>query len=156
MTVRPATRSDTTALVACWEQLMADGARVDPALTPPLDGAQRFRARILDLWFGSFLPFPAAWVAEREGQVIGLISGLPHPTHALRVHAPTARIEDLWVHPEHRRQGIATQLLAAFEAAARDAGYPRVEVGTLAADERAVAFWKSSDYVAQTLFLQKR
>jgi putative acetyltransferase len=48
------------------------------------------------------------WVAESGGQVVGFIQ-LDPPDH----------IDLTYVHPGHQRQGVATALLAAVEAAAR-------------------------------------
>ena len=152
LAVRPAVRADTAALVRCWERLIAEGAAVGGAVPPR--GRDAFRTRVEDLWFGSFLPFPAAWVAD-VGEVAGFVSGLPVPDHPLRALPRSARIEDLWVHPQWRRRGIATSLVTAFEGAARRSGYARLEVGTYAADAQALAFWRSAGFFPWTVFLQK-
>ncbi len=140
---RPAERRDVDACIELLDQLNANGEAADPRFRLRDHRRALLRAYVLDAWFGQFLPFPACWLAEREGVPVGLVSGKPLPTHPVLDHPPSARIENLWVHVDHRRQGIARDLVQTFQEAARRAGYPRIEVYTLARDHRALAFWRA-------------
>ena len=102
-----------------------------------------FRALINDQWLGRFLPFPACFVAELDGRLIGYVQGDISGPHPILDEPPKARIGNLWVEPEHRRKGIARDLVNTYVSAANAAGFPWVEVGTLTKDARAVAFWRA-------------
>ncbi len=74
-------------------------------------------------------PAARAWVAEKEGQVVGML--------LLWLIVDEAHIATLAVHPEHRQQGIARRLLlqalrSAWEEGAREA-FLEVRVSNLAA-----------------------
>ena len=66
----------------------------------------------------------AAFVAERDGQLIGLAHYLLHRS----TWAPVCYcyLEDLFVEPSARGSGAGRALIAAVEAAARDAGASRL------------------------------
>ncbi|MCA9572657.1 MAG: GNAT family N-acetyltransferase [Myxococcales bacterium] len=85
----------------------------------------------------------ATELLEEDGRVVAFLSA--HPRVALPVVdlPPSARIGDLYVADTHRRRGIGRALVEELVRVARHAGHPRVEVGTLVADARAVAFWRS-------------
>jgi ribosomal protein S18 acetylase RimI-like enzyme len=62
------------------------------------------------------------WAALAEGRFVGWISAvfipkIGHPAYGGRGHL---YIDELWTHPEHRRQGIAAALLARAEIAAKE------------------------------------
>ncbi len=74
-------------------------------------------------------PAARAWVAEKEGQVVGML--------LLWLIVDEVHIATLAVHPEHRQQGIARRLLlqvlrSAWEEGARQA-FLEVRVSNLAA-----------------------
>ena len=65
----------------------------------------------------------------------------------LRRHDPvTAEIKRMYVRRTHRRRGLARQLLAAVEAAARDAGYRRMVLESGTEQPEALALYASSGY----------
>ena len=68
----------------------------------------------------------------------------------------TARIGDLYVAASHRRRHIGRELVDAFVAAARASGRPRIEVGTLTRDPRAVAFWRALGFEDWQVTLERR
>ena len=55
---------------------------------------------------------------------------------------PGLYLEDLFVRPEHRGQGIGLALLAALEQRARDAGCGRLEWSVLDWNESAIEFYR--------------
>lgn len=146
MKVRPAERTDLDSVLPLLSELAENGHRVDVRYR--LRGHRRalLRAHVLEHWFGRFLPFPPCWVAQHEDRVVGLVSGEPMQMHSVLDQPPTANITDLWVEPEFRRQGLARQLVDAFRQSAREAGYLRIEVSTLARDDQALAFWRSMGF----------
>lgn len=146
MRVRRLERADLPALARAWEDLVAHGHEVDPRFGPSTGRDGLLRDHLFHALFEVRHPFPPAWVADDREALVGFVHGFP--LHALPVlhQPPTARIADLWVRADRRRRGIGRMLVAAFVEGAAAAGYPRVEVGTLARDEAAVAFWRSQGF----------
>lgn len=141
--IRAARRSDSGGLLEALMRLNETGTAADPRFRLRPDGRASLRAHLDEVWFGRFRPFPAAFVAEEDGALVGFVSGEPLPDHPLLDQPPSARIENLWVEPQARRRGLARALVAAFREAAAGAGLHRIEVQTLVRDARAVAFWRS-------------
>ncbi|MEO0600261.1 MAG: GNAT family N-acetyltransferase [Myxococcota bacterium] len=147
MNLRPAARTDVDAILPLLMELADNGFRVDVRYRLRDHRRALLRAHVLESWFGRFLPFPPCWVAEHDGQIVGMVSGEPLVVHAVMDQPPTAAITDLWVQPPFRRRGIARQLVETFREAATKAGYLRVELSTLARDEQALAFWRAMGFV---------
>jgi GNAT superfamily N-acetyltransferase len=81
-------------------------------------------------------------VAEQEGQPVGhvlvrwdvgKITGVPE-------------VDDLFVHPDHRRRGVAGRLLAAAEAAAAKRGFRRIGLSCAVENEGARALYAGRGY----------
>jgi len=136
-------RRDIDAVMVAWEVLTRGGTLSDPRFVIGDPAAMRWQ---MEGWFEKFFPFPPSLLAEVDGEVVGWISGGPSKGSPMLIAPKTAKIGNLWVDPEHRRQGIAAELVRTWTERATAAGYPRIEVGTLALDERAVAFWKSQGF----------
>ena len=68
---------------------------------------------------------------------------------------PRAVVEDCWVEPEHRRQGLARRLFDELERWMRAEGISRVELNVVAANEGAVALWQDLGFEPFRLVLQK-
>ena len=69
----------------------------------------------------------SVYIAERDGVAVGTATMLimPHLTYGCR---PTAFIEAVVVRPDHRRRGVARQLLDRALAEARQAGCLKVQL----------------------------
>ncbi|MEC4983387.1 MAG: GNAT family N-acetyltransferase [Oscillatoria sp. PMC 1068.18] len=82
-----------------------------------------------------------AIVAESEDKIVGF--GLFFPNYSTFLTKPGIYLEDLFVLPEYRRQGIGKQMLSylAQLALERDAG--RLEWSVLDWNEPAIAFYES-------------
>ncbi|MEQ1502376.1 MAG: GNAT family N-acetyltransferase [Myxococcota bacterium] len=142
--IREAVRSDLDAVVEAVGRLNAVGHAADPRFEMVPDWRPRLRAYLADELFGRFVPFPFGWVATDDTDAVaGVVTGGIHPDAGILVTRPTARIDNLWVEPPHRRSGLGRRLVARFRERATAAGHPRLSVGTLAADARAVAFWRA-------------
>ena len=142
----PAVRTDVDAILPLLLELAENGFQVDVRYRLRGHRGPCFGAHVLRIVVRPVPPFPPCWVAEREGAVVGMVSGEPLQVHAVLEQPPTARISDLWVEPAFRRQGVARQLVQTFREAAVEAGYLRLEVSTLARDARALAFWRSMGF----------
>ncbi|HEX8240526.1 MAG TPA: GNAT family N-acetyltransferase [Allosphingosinicella sp.] len=65
---------------------------------------------------------PSAFVAERDGRLIGFAEASVRSVAEGAPSDPAAYLEGIWVEPEDRRRGVGRALLAAVEAWARDQG----------------------------------
>ncbi len=65
-------------------------------------------------------------------------------------------IEDVVVDPDHRRQGVATALLAELEARARAAGCNQIILLTEAVRSDAIAFYESAGYAGRWAGFKKK
>ncbi|MBX2797839.1 MAG: GNAT family N-acetyltransferase [Myxococcales bacterium] len=146
MRLRAAQRSDLPAILGLLEQLNANGTRIDARYRLRDDSEAPLRSMLQHAWFERFMPFDPCLVAEYDSALIAFVSGEPVVSHAVLDHAPTARIDNLWVDPAHRRRGLARQLVSRFREQAIAAGYPRLTVSTLSRDDDALAFWRSMGF----------
>lgn len=88
-----------------------------------------------------FGPAPAAEavIAEREGEAVGF--ALFHGTFSTWECRPGLWLEDLYVPPAHRRDGVGEALLRHVAAIAVERGYPRLGWTALDWNEPALSFY---------------
>ena len=137
--IRRVTDSDTHAVLALWRVVFPEYD--DPAATQRDPRAAI--ARKLAFCDGRF------WLAEVGGRVVGTVmSG--YDGHRGWIYS-------LGVHPDARRAGIASALLAHAEAELAAVGCPKVNLQVFAGNERALAFWVAHGYAVDgVLSLGKR
>jgi GNAT superfamily N-acetyltransferase len=63
-----------------------------------------------------------------------------------RIDEATCEIKRMWASPAHRRQGLATTILAALEASAIDLGYSTVRLETGPSQPEAAALYARAGY----------
>ena len=80
-------------------------------------------------------------VAERDGRLVGM--AIWFVTFSTWTGHHGIYLEDLYVRPEARGQGIGTSLLAELAALARRERYTRIEWSVLDWNEPALAFYRS-------------
>jgi len=80
-------------------------------------------------------------VAEEDGGVLGLVSGGSAEGGA--VLGTTCEIGALYVHPQHRGQGIGGALLRAAADHLADLGYSELHIGVLSANRPARVFYEA-------------
>lgn len=70
---------------------------------------------------------PVAWahVAEQDGELAGI--AVWFRTFSTWTGRPGLWLEDLYVRPEHRGDGLGAQLMVALAQVCREQGYPRME-----------------------------
>ena len=148
-------RADVSAVLAMMMELNRVGHEIDPRYRVHDQVERMLRDLINQEWLGVFRPFPAAFVAEEEGVVVGYVQGDIGKPHPILVEPPKAKIGNLWVQPSHRRTGVASALVETYVAAAKAAGFEWIEVGTLGTDQRAVAFWRNAGFADWRLTLMR-
>jgi GNAT superfamily N-acetyltransferase len=98
-----------------------------------------------------FGPHPAVegLIAERPGSAAAVGYAMCFPTFSTFLASTGVWLEDLFVRPAHRREGIGRELLAAVAARLRERGGERLEWAALDWNEPALAFYRGLG--AQTL-----
>jgi ribosomal protein S18 acetylase RimI-like enzyme len=124
--IRPARSEDIEEVLALWSDAEAEPTHTDDAASLQL---------LLRHDPGSLL------VAELDGRLVGtVISGWD---------GWRGSIYRLAVHPRHRRQGLARQLLSEAESRLTKLGAKRMQAIVVASDQRAAGFWTTSGWDEQ-------
>lgn len=137
--IRPACWEDAEALEALWWRLLEEQAALDPTFAPAEDARRRWRNDFM-LWVRDRMY--RLLVADRSGELVGFISAhqwSPPPIYRQELEV---YIDELYVLPDYRRQGIGAQLVAAVRAWAQEVGAVRLRLGVLAANHEGLAFWE--------------
>ncbi len=114
--VRPARREDAPAVLELVRALA-----VFESLPGPDDGAA---ARMVEHGFGP-TPRYESLVAELDGRLVAY--AIFFPTYSTFRMQPTLFLEDLFVHPDARRRGVATAIMTRLRALAVERGCARFE-----------------------------
>ena len=137
--IRTGRRDDARAAARLWMQSAAEHAAYDGVYETASDAEKTMRHFLADLAASrhSFL-----FVAEREHEVVAFISG------DLREGSPTFRsrtwasVDDVFVAPGHRGNGIGRALLRNVEAWAREREAQGVSLQVAAGNARARKFYE--------------
>lgn len=118
LTIRPVTRDDFASWAPLWDGYNRFYGRSGPtALAPEITQMTWSR------FFDAYEPMHA-WVAEREGTLLGLAHFLYHRNTTLI--APICYLQDLFTAEAARGQGVGRALIEAVYRHAAEAGSPRV------------------------------
>jgi ribosomal protein S18 acetylase RimI-like enzyme len=124
--LRPAGLDDIAAVLAFWRDV------AEPTTTDDADGVATLLARDP----GSLL------VAESSGRIVGTVIAAWDGWRG--------SVYRIAVAPEHRREGLGRRLLDEAERRLRSLGARRMHAIVVGTDERAVAFWRASDWEYQS------
>jgi GNAT superfamily N-acetyltransferase len=130
-TVRPAGRGDVPVLLelfgelAEYERLTHELRATEPGLRAALFGPT---------------PVAESLIAERDGAVLGY--ALYFPTFSSFLTSTGIWLEDLFVRPPHRGEGVGRALLSAVAARVRERGGERLEWAALDWNELALGFYR--------------
>lgn len=118
---------------------------------------QFIRTNALDLaaWYRSLLAMPAArvWIAEQDGVAAGYVLTLQHARNATQFSAARewCDIDQIAVHPAHRRKGIATALINTAVADAVQRGITAIELSSWAFNHDMHALLKRLKFVPKVI-----
>ena len=105
----------------------------------PSDSAEARWRTDFGAWVGS--EFDRVFVADDEGEVVGLATAHTYWPMPVYEQAMEVYITELVVATERRGGGIGARLVEAARAWARDLGVRQIRVGVLSRNERGQAFW---------------
>ncbi len=137
--IRPAGAADVAAAAEAVGMLLDELGGSRPA---PVELEAEAAALVGDPSLGCLL------VAEAGGAIVGVLAA--SYLRAMHVPGPYAVIQDLWVDRAWRSRGVGAELIAAIDAAAREDGMSRIEVGlpkeSFAAIEATEAFYRRNGF----------
>lgn len=145
VTVRTATAADAAALGRLGALLVVEHHDFD---------AKRFIAPLPNLAerYGQFLASQmdrsdkVVLVAERDGSVVGYAYAGIEGNDYMVLRGPAGEIYDLVVDPDHRRQGVGSNLLEAVLEALAKLGAPRAVLFTAAGNDSARTLFEQSGF----------
>jgi ribosomal protein S18 acetylase RimI-like enzyme len=134
--LRPATRSDATALGRLGGLLVRQHHAMDPAR---FIRAEADTDHSYGVYLASQLDQPGVvlLVAEEDGEVIGFVYAGLEGTDWMALRGPAGAVYDLVVDPARRRGGVGRALLDAALEALAGLGAPRVVLSTAERNEAA-------------------
>jgi len=131
--IRPVARDDFASWAPLWEGYNRFYGRSGPtALAPEITQMTWSR------FFDAYEPMHA-WVAERDGMLLGLVHFLYHRNTTLI--APICYLQDLFTAEAARGQGVGRALIEAVYRHAAEAGSPRVYWHTHETNEVAMRLY---------------
>lgn len=93
-----------------------------------------------DAWWQASTEQLAWFVSERNGDVVGLVAGLPP------AESDCPEVISMWVDAEHRGSGVAEELLTAVLEWARDSGAREVALAVADGNGRALRFYEREGF----------
>lgn len=142
---RKLTEEDLDAFIALRiSQLREEGATEDIDLVPPL--IDYYKRHLAD---GTFV----SWLAVEDGRIIGT-SGMSFVEKPPYFGCPTGRIgllSSMYTSPDHRRMGIANELLGRVVEEAREYGCGAVQI---TASDMGVKLYTAFGFVHNGNFMQ--
>lgn len=136
--VRRAKPDDQDRLGALWMAFLEAQAELDDRLAIADDALERWN-NDFPVWLTD--ETQGLWVAAPEGTVVGFASAHrwgPPPIYAA---SSEVYLDEVYVDPAARRQGLGTQLVAAVRAWAESVAAGRIRLQMMAANDAAQAFW---------------
>jgi len=118
LTIRPLNHADFAAWTPLWDGYNRFYGRSGPTALPV-----EITLMTWSRFFDAYEPMHA-WVAERDGTLIGLVHFLYHRNTTLI--APICYLQDLFTTEAARGQGVGRALIEAVYRHAAEAGSPRV------------------------------
>ncbi|MCD6073673.1 MAG: family N-acetyltransferase [Rhodospirillales bacterium] len=140
-TIRPTSQADLELICEHRERMFAASGRDRAALKPMTEAFRDWlRPRLIDKsYFG--------WIIERDGRAIAgvgmmLVDRPPHPFHPMQDRR--GYVLNMYVEPDHRRQGLAKRLMDMVHA---EAGRLGLDYVTLHATRQGRPLYQGLDWL---------
>jgi GNAT superfamily N-acetyltransferase len=149
--VRQAQEADRTAVGDLWTALLDAQAEFDDRIGVSEDARERwendFPMRLDD-------ETSRLYVAEADdGTVVGFAGARRWGPPPIYAESSEVFLDELFVHPDHRRQGYGTQLVHAVRTWADRLGARRIRLRVLTSNADGRAFWAAQDAIPLTMTL---
>jgi len=139
-TVRLGKRNDAANAARLWIQSAEEHTLYDLVYTTALDAEKVMRRFLAELSSNSH---SCLFVAEREGKMIGFLSGELREGSLTFEPKTWAAVEDVYVLPDHRSLGIGLALFEEFQKWAKRKGADGVSLQVAANNAHARKFYES-------------
>ena len=139
--------SDDLDLLTQWTLELMQHEAIDDSLEVPLkpDVDSKVENWLADLLKSDNALFIIAETEDKQphGCILGLLQLAPNDFVVSPIHG---LIQMVWVTPEHRRHGLAGQLLQHMEQTFRNLEVPYCDISYSVSNSEAEGFWQSNGY----------
>ncbi|MFB6221685.1 MAG: N-acetyltransferase family protein [Halolamina sp.] len=149
MEIEPATMEEADRLADLWVELARDQRAHGSHLDPETNRASVREGLARHIVTGGVFVARAA-----DGRLAGFVQFAPEEG-SYEQDVERGVVENLYVRPEHRGEGVGSELLARAEQALLDAGADRVGLEVLADNEGARRFYARHGYEPHRVELEK-
>ncbi|SFS05807.1 Acetyltransferase, GNAT family [Halomicrobium zhouii] len=148
MEITTGTVDDVDAVVDQWVSLARGQREYDSHIAPERNRATVREATLRRIVADELL------VAREDGELAGFVM-FTVESGQYEQDVQRGVVQNLYVAPPYRRQGIGTRLLAATEERFADSGVDRVALNVMAANEDARRFYRRHGYEPHRVELEK-
>lgn len=138
-TVRPGRRDDAADAARLWVQSAEEHTLYDRVYVTVPEAEKIMRRFLADLSSSSH---SCLFIAERDGETIGFLSGELRQGSLAFKPKTWAAVEDVYVSPDHRSLGVGHALFEACQKWAREKGADGVSLQVAAGNTRARKFYE--------------
>ena len=139
---------DVDAVADQWDSLARGQSEYDSHITPERNQATVREAALRRIVADELL------VAREDEELTGFVM-FTVESGQYEQDVQRGVVQNLYVDPDHRRQGIGTRLLAAAEDRLADSGVDRVALNVMAPNEDARRFYRRHGYEPHRVELEK-
>lgn len=149
--MRQAQRADQEAVVELWTQLLETQADHDDRIGIAEDARERWE-NDFPMWLDE--DTSRLFVAENEdGTIVGFAAARRWGPAPIYKESSEVYLDELFVLPDHRRQGYGSQLVHAVRQWADRLGAQRVRLRVLTSNADGRAFWAAQDAIPLSMTL---
>ena len=138
--IRPATPADVAQIVSLWKDFMNDPAAIDTPIPTHEENIRR-QAKFIDELIRENPR--QALVAEADGEMVGYILYKIEIIPPLEIRTKLSYIYDVYVRPDHRRQGVGRSLMLACLEELRESGPRHARLNVWTENEAAIRLYRS-------------
>jgi len=149
--VRQAQIEDRAAVGALWMELLTTQAGLDDRIGVSEDARERWE-NDFPMWLED--DTSRLYVAEAEdGSIVGFVGARRWGPPPIYAESSEVFLDELFVAPDHRREGYGTQLVRAVRTWADRIGAHRIRLRVLTSNADGRAFWAAQDAIPLTMTL---